>query len=595
VERQDSYLPPAEVVSTGGDPEYIPPPGFVDYWDWTKIRDNPGGVRTGRLATWLRDAARTRNPREILRKAVVARFQPTTDDAAAESQALADLSVTGRAAFTAFTAVPVRDDELLALARSGLDGIAEPLIRDAVRAVLDRAYAVAWALRGSPSQRAALRRPLGWIALSSEDDPPHAPTNVPASGDDMGELTMRIGQAGQPVTLRATLMLPVAPAADALPDIALRTIPSPTGFTDALSDRVAAGYDELFLFVHGLASQTEESDRFKRLVVEIGAARERRHAVLSVDMPGMGYSARLDIDALVAQRATGQHGFALPNGVGSNFPLLGLYRDTLVEICNSVQGGVQYVMGGSLGGNMTLWLAAEPMFTDLAPSRSEPSSVGSFLSWSPASIWESYERSRDVPEGNGTHVDIGKNGAKRRAWDRMREPEDNGSRTRFFDGMQRGEPFLGGHLLYYDTQGFRSVFGAWGYPPTKGNVLLQSELYSEAYRRVFWTAAYEQVTFSHQEPLSASRQWPFRTIRKPLLLAAGARDVGSAGVMDIYDNVVLVTDAAPDVPGRRLLMEETGHSIADERPRHLAEQIVDFLPVAPPMTTMSFPAALLLA
>ena len=84
----------------------------------------------------------------------------------------------------------------------------------------------------------------------------------------------------------------------------------------------------------------------------------------------------------------------------------------------------------------------------------------------------------------------------------MREPEDNGSRKRFFDGMQRGETFLG----------VRSVFGAWGYPPTKGNVLLQSELYGEAYRRVFWMAAYEQVTFSHQEPLSPSRQWPFRTI-----------------------------------------------------------------------------------
>ena len=156
-------------------------------------------------------------------------------------------------------------------------------------------------------------------------------------------------------------------------------------------------------------------------------------------MPGMGYSARIDIDALVAQRASGQHGFALPNGVGSNFPLLGLYRDTLVEICNTVPGGVQYVMGGSLGGNMTLWLAAEPMFTDLVPPRSEPSSVRSFVSWSPASIWESYERSRDVPEGNGTHVDIGKNGAKRRAWERMREPEDDGRRRQFFEVMQRGE------------------------------------------------------------------------------------------------------------------------------------------------------------
>jgi pimeloyl-ACP methyl ester carboxylesterase len=515
----------------------------------------------------------------------VARFQPTTNDATAESQALADLSVTGRAAFTAFTAAPLRDDELLALARPDLVGIAEPPIRDAVRAVLDRAYTVAWALRGSPSQRAALRPPLGWIALSSEDDPPHAPTNVPASRDHMGELTMRIGQSGQPVTLRATLMLP-APAPDARPDLTLRSIPAPTGFADALSDRAVAGYDELFLFVHGLASRAEESDTFKRFVVEIGAARARRYAVLSVDMPGMGYSARIDIDALVAQRASGHHGFALPNGVGSNFPLLGLYRDTLVEICNSVPGGVQYVMGGSLGGNMTLWLAAEPMFTDLAPPRSEPSSVRSFLSWSPASIWESYERSRDVPEGNGTHIDLGKNAAKKRAWGRMREAEDDGTRRPFFELMQRGEEF---------SPGFRPL-GAWGHPPTKEGLLLQSELYGELYRRVFWTAAYEQVTFSHQEPLSPSRQWPFKTIRKPLFLASGERDVGSWDVMDIYNHVVFVTDAAPNVPGRRLLMRETGHSISDERPRHLAEQIVDFLPLPPPRRSdISFLAALLLA
>ena len=264
--------------------------------------------------------------------------------------------------------------------------------------------------------------------------------------------------------------------------------------------------------------------------------------------------------------------------------MLGLYRDTLVEICNTVPGGVQDVIGGSLGGNMTLWLAAEPMFTDLAPARSEPSSVRSFLSWSPASIWESYERSRDVPVGNGTHVDVGKNQAKKRAWARMREVEDDKSRRQFFVLMQQGEALFGIH-----------AFGAWGYPPTKEGLLLQSELYSEFYRRIFWTAAYEQVTFSHQEPLSPSRQWPFKTIRKPLFLASGALDVGKSGVMDIYNHVVFVTNAVPDVPGRRLLMRDTGHSISDERPRHLAEQIMDFLQLPPSRRTdTSFLALLLL-
>jgi pimeloyl-ACP methyl ester carboxylesterase len=579
MERQSPYLPPSEPPRSGGtSPEYVPPRNFVDYWNWSRIRDDRDGVRTGRLAPWLRDAARTRNPQEILRRAVVAAFRPTTDNALAESQALADLAVTGRAAFTNFTASPPRDEALFTAVRSDLAGIAPAQIREAVRRVLDRSYTVAWALRGSPSQRRALRPSLGWIAVSSEDDPPHSPTNVPATEEHMGELSLGVGRSAQQLTLRGTLMLPTVPGADPLPDIARRPIPAPTAFTDALRNRAAAGYDELFLFVHGLGSRAEESESFKRKLIEMGWAADRRYAILSVDMPGMGYSSRLDLDDLVARRARGHHGFALPNGAGSNFPLLGLYRDTLVEICNSTVGGIQYVMGGSLGGNMTLWLAAEPMFTDLDPARSAPSSVISFLSWSPASIWASYERDRQTPFDvlvtPGTHfhgdVSIGKDGAKSRPFNRMNERENNSSRWSFFDLMQRGEPIIGSLRI-------RDLTGGWGYPPTREGLLLQSELYSEQYRRVFWTACYEQVTFSHQEPLTPSGRWPFQTISKPLFLAAGAQDVGKTGVMDIYNPVVAVSDRFPELPGRRHLMLETGHSISDERPHHLARQIVDFL------------------
>ncbi len=670
MERHAPYPPSTPKENPSSHRDHKPPSGFVDYWDWDN-QDNPIGVKNGRLALWLREAARTRNPLEILRRAVVAMFHPITDNPAAESQALADLSVTGRAAYSAFAAAPPQDNTLFQFVQPSLVGIAEKQIRNAVRTVLDRAYTVAWALRSSPAQRQFLREPLQWIALSSEDDPPHAPTNVPATQHHMGELTMRIGQSGQQVTLRATLMLSTEPATEPPSKIARRSLPAPTAFADILRNRAAGGYDELFLFVHGLGSSAEESETFKKHLITIGAERGRRYAVLSVDMPGMGYSSRIDIDELIARRShrNRHHGFALPNGVGSNFPLLGLYRDTLVEICNTTAGGVQYVMGGSLGGNMTLWLAAEPMFTDLIPERAGPSSVLRFLSWSPASIWESYERANlppfppllqivtdlfpnilpnihpspqqilievllkinsktdpleplikslklkplilALPEeiivaslglalldptfigtfigtltttllvilpqilpqlidqigDNSTYIDIGKNGARERARERMHEDE-NGSCKKFFDLMQQGETLLDLHILR----------GGWGYTPTKNNLLLQSELYGEQYRRVFWAAGYEQVTFSHQEPLSPSGQWPFNTIRKPLFLASGTDDVGAIGVADIYNNVVKVSDACPDVPGLRLLMQETKHSISDERPKHLAEQIVNFLP-----------------
>ncbi|HBR51243.1 MAG TPA: hypothetical protein DEA71_14305, partial [Nitrospira sp.] len=566
MELRAPYLPSPEDPPASVAPEYRPPARFVDYWDWARIQDDRDGVKTGRLAPWLREAAQTRDPMAILRRAVVARFRPRTADAAAESQALADLAVTGRVAFTRFRSMRPRDELLLSAVRTELSSIDPSALGATVREVLDRAYNVAWALRGSPTQRRDLRPGLGWIAVSSEDDSPHAPTNVSCTTDHMGELALSVGRSAQVVTLRASIKLPMEPATVPLPPIAERRVPAPTDLIDALFlRRSTAGYDELFLFVHGLGSRLEESETFKRNLIDLGLARGRRYAVLSVDMPGMGYSSRLDIDNLITRRVRGHHGFNLPNGVGSNFPLLGLYRDTLVEICNRFR--VQYVMGGSLGGNMTLWLAAEPMFTDLDPSRGQPSSVMSFLSWSPASIWESYERSRDTPvEGNGTHMDIGKNGAKKTSMGRMSERETEGRRWEFFEKMQRGEEILGLHIL-----------GAWGYPPTQDGLLLQSELYNEQYRRTFWTAAYEQVTFSHQEPLTPSGRWPFQTIAKPLFLVGGARDVGDHGVMDIYNPVIAVSDRVRGVLGRRQLMLETEHGISDQRPRHLAEQIVDFI------------------
>ena len=229
----------------------------------------------------------------------------------------------------------------------------------------------------------------------------------------------------------------------------------------------------------------EESEYFKQLVIDRGRERGQRFAVLSIDLPGFGYSSRPDVDNLVRERTHGGfHGFRLPSGRDSNFPLLGFYRDLIVELSNVV-GGLQHVMGGSLGGNLALWAAEKPNFSTLSPHADRLIGIHSIASWSPGSIWESYERSRDtLVEGNGTHVDIGKNGAKKRSLERMNRTETEAIRkTDFFELMQRGEELLGAHTL-----------GAWGHPPTQGGMLTQTEFYSEAYRRVFWMAAYEQLT-----------------------------------------------------------------------------------------------------
>src|SRR5262249_44995857 len=51
----------------------------------------------------------------------------------------------------------------------------------AVHQALQRAYQVAWALRGPTPYRTAHRDELGWIAVEGEDDPPHRPVNVPSA------------------------------------------------------------------------------------------------------------------------------------------------------------------------------------------------------------------------------------------------------------------------------------------------------------------------------------------------------------------------------------------------------------------------------
>jgi hypothetical protein len=574
MERKPPYEPPPEPprVDRGPPVEHVPPAGFVEYWDWSRIRDSADGVATGRLAPWLRSAAQNFDPMSKLRESALRRIRfPGTGRGVTESAALADLAVTGRESFARFLGLRPTDASLLAEVRPHVPAAREADVRSAVTATLDRAYRVAWALRGNPEHRRALRDELGWIAVSSEDDAPHAPTNRPCTDDYMGQLQIAIDGVGQVAVCRVAIKVARKPESGPLPAISARTLPVERTFHELITTLRAAHYDRLILFIHGLGSRLEESDEFKRKVIEQGREKGMRFAVLSVDLPGGAYSSRLDLDALVRRDPHAHHGFVLPHGHYSHFPLLTYYRDVLAKMGNHIAGGFQHVMGGSLGGNLSLWLAEAPMFESPRARHHTIFDVQSIASWSPGSIWESYERARDTPfEGNGTHMDILKNGAKKRSQERMCRLEDAEARRSFFEPMQRGEDFLGARTV-----------GGWGYPPTKDGLLEQSEFYSAAYRRAFWMAAYEQVVFSHQEPLAPGEVWPARTIRGPLLLASGARDNGATGVadvriMDIYTPTIQVSDAAPAINGRRLLMLNTGHSISDERPTHLAKEVVRF-------------------
>ena len=166
-----------------------------------------------RLISTLRDAAKTRNPYEILAESAAAFFRaqnPTAGSVPQEDEelgnALADLAVTGRRTYCLLATpplTPLHELQVQGAERSHIDlgtspytatelvakvgGLLAPLVSasptqsdSAVNAALDRAFTTAWALRGPVAERTATRPALGWIAVSGEDDMPHRPTNVPA-------------------------------------------------------------------------------------------------------------------------------------------------------------------------------------------------------------------------------------------------------------------------------------------------------------------------------------------------------------------------------------------------------------------------------
>jgi hypothetical protein len=586
MDNSQPYEPPAENPRAERAPSFHHAPRDLveDYWDPERLGDRSGaGVRTARLVQSLRRVAAARDPMAALVESAVRRHNGASD---AMTTALADLAVTGRTAFARFRAAPPSESSLHAALTRALRerGRGEPdprALNHAVGRTLDRAYQVAWALVAEGDRRQELREGLGWVAVSGEDDAPHVPVNLPCTRDAMGELHVRVPGLSQTMICRAGIKIPGAPLPGQARPAQWRSLPPDIerNFQRLIGADRYNYYDELALFIHGLGSRLEESDGFKRELIATMGRRGVRLAVLSVDLPGFGYSSRIAMDAFLRETLGGAwHGFALPDGRGSNFPLLTLFRDVIALIQRQIRGGIQYAMGGSLGGNLSLYLAESPVrpFTRLSGG-AEMVNVRKFASWSPGSAWESYQRSTNNPfeavGNNGIDFDvarpdrsIAKHGATTRSRARMVEPEDPRSRFRFFELMHRGE----------ELPPPLSRGGAWGYPPEMPNLLTQAELYGPDYRRTFWTCAYEQVTFSHQEAFGLG-QWRFQTINRPLLIAAGAGDRGTSDLMNIYDNVRKLTDHSPAVPGKRLLMLATGHSISDERPQHLAREVADFL------------------
>jgi pimeloyl-ACP methyl ester carboxylesterase len=577
-----SVTPPDEpceghVVETTGT--FSPPSEVIDCPD----------PYCGRLISPLRTAAKEKDAREILARAAVARYRGKHSKLASPEpsslviqNALSDLAVTGRSAYASFRALSPVEADLTARVTSKLAAaypthkVVKADLRDAIKKTLERAYKVAWALRGPVSHRSAKRNALGWIAVTAEDDPPDRPVNVGSALFPQYDLTVQVGgpTVVTPVTTR--FMVASRQFEDEYP-VKLKEVP-PQRAIPPISG-------EIVLFIHGHSSLAEEVMPLVGPLLLQAEHRGRQMTVISLDLPSNGYASMIEHTKIAKIEDS------LWN---TGYPILDFIEDFIVAFVDeleTLQPGFKEkivgVIGGSLGGNMGLRLAGRD------PARHPW--LHSVVSWSPASTWLSWARAQIIPiPEKGRFYDVVKHegvGRTRGASveDEVETPFNKSSLNKFFyeefAGQKIGRIAQSDHWYSKDwpcreaakESSHRGIY----------------EIYNKAFRHWHWRVAHEQLIYSHwdsdttdphidPDPRNDSAAGPARytQIKSRMLLATALDD--DEMPEKIFSNTQVLANAMTMVEGTTLFVEHTGHSIPTERPVFFASQILDFLYRTPP-------------
>lgn len=486
----------------------------------------------GELIPELREAAVVAREDSVLALAAAAAASVEDIELA---RALADLTVTGSAAFARFRAAVPTVEQIAERLGSLRPALIDEARRNAASWARERALEVAAALRTGHGREA-----LGWLAVSAPDDPPHRPVNVPVTAHPQIDLHVEVPAAGahRARTVRARTMIasgePPTPAA--APPGVLAPDPTPTIDPEA----------RVLVFVHGHSSRLEESESMLEPLVRRG------FTVVAMDLPSCGYSEMVDHTLIAAGGPEPR-----PSGAPRQFPVLTFMDSFLVAFVDALSGAlgrdvtpqICAVIGGSLGGNLSLRLARRnPLQTPVSAN---------VVPWSAASVWTS---------AAGSPREVGAETAMERAWD----DEGAGQRRQYF----------------YDVFDFsaRALFVRpqpeyWyrdeGWEPCKtqhirGARADRQEIYNLTFRRWHWRVAMEQLYFSHR---SSGGQ---RALLGRALLAAGTED--NYEWTNIHDATRELAVEMLNAPGRFASFGDTGHSIHVERPEFLAREIAAFCP-----------------
>ncbi|MGH7815731.1 MAG: alpha/beta fold hydrolase [Candidatus Binataceae bacterium] len=572
--------PPEEPCRIGPLLDPASPKGLLtrDYYlAPAALLDNPAASvddNFGRVNRLLRENARLRDPKKILSNAVKLRVGSLKHLAIPVAQ----LAVTGADSFEKFAQWNPSNADLIRCVTQNDPALAanSGALKDAVRTVLDAAYAALWAIRSNDPGWRAHRPRLGWIGASGEDDLPRRPVNIPSAPFPQFNITLEIN--GQPVVGRymiasaGTEFSPDAQPANPAPGT-LRSIP---GGHSAIPAK-----DRIIIYLHGGGSRLEEAVPLARQLIAAGAKRGQPYTVISFDMLNSGYTApftdpNLNSHPEASYRPTGDPGIPIVGNRTRGYPVIDTmerfiigFIEALDREIGNVKNRIAAVIGGSLGGNMALMLARK---------KDEYPWLGTIVAWS-ATCMMPYRTGAEYLVG---HQIAGIGGGLIEKWE---APEVVSSRREFFEELYY-KPLAPGFLGHPLLPPQPDMWYRDGWEPCKKAFVEQTrfdryEYYTPQYRQWINRLNFELAIYTFQEgdvyaPNNALGKPRYLSMTSRLLLAAGDRDEDWP-LYTVFSSTREVAAKMANTPGATLLIKDTGHSIHDERPIFFADRIVSFL------------------
>jgi pimeloyl-ACP methyl ester carboxylesterase len=601
---------PFQVKSVSPTPEPCPARTTLDpgYLEAPLTLLDPNNIE-GRLVSDLRVAAQERDGNKILQRVagLVAQNYSSPGSTSPELiTAVTQLAVTGSNAFATWFANPTKD-LTSTLVQQGMPAAAAT---NASKQIMSDFNAAMQAVRNPAAgiNEGSLRQGLTnkWIAVSGEDDSPDYPVDVAIPPFPQYHVPITVPTPQGPnnsIAISIRCIVASAQSVALAPCSATFQGPVPA------QPRIPPG-NEVVLFLHGEGSKAEEALDFIRALFSVGAQVGRSFTVISIDQPSTAYSTMVPYESVAPP-------LTVPGLVDtsppSDSPLLDFVYNTIVAFVETfvVPFGnpITAVVGGSLGGHMALRLAA-----------SQKDWVRSVIAWSPACVMD-HDFTLDFPlnvkvkESQSLladHVSAG----------RATEDEGDGSRRDFFskawdqatfdptfdDAISVAGAFIAANILPnpITVLGAAVIAGAilglpkvpaqplmwfrddwpsgvpmvplspWGpavsVGPAKAIYIQEArrdrrEIYNATSRRWHWRICGEMIRFKFDALVP--------NMNKPLLLMVGESD--NYPMVHFYDRA---KDFAGQLTGlgQCITVQDTGHSIHNERPYFLANQVVAFAP-----------------